>query len=48
MFMGAQGLVPLGLMEGDPLLIRAEQKLSTGPSGWWCSSTAPSSAIAAA
>ncbi len=27
MFMGAQGLVPLGLMEGDPLLIRAEQKL---------------------
>lgn len=27
MFMGAQGIVPLGLMEGDPLLIRAEQKL---------------------
>lgn len=27
MFMGAQGVVPLGLMEGDPLLIRAEQKL---------------------
>src|SRR3954447_15118009 len=27
MFMGAQGLGPLGLMEGDPLLIEAEQKL---------------------
>ncbi|WP_102224922.1 DeoR/GlpR family DNA-binding transcription regulator [Acidimangrovimonas sediminis] len=27
MFMGAQGLAPLGLMEGDPLLIQAEQKL---------------------
>jgi DeoR family transcriptional regulator, ulaG and ulaABCDEF operon transcriptional repressor len=27
MFMGAQGIVPHGLMEGDPLLIRAEQKL---------------------
>jgi DeoR family ulaG and ulaABCDEF operon transcriptional repressor len=27
MFMGAQGLGPLGLMEGDPLLIQAEQKL---------------------
>ncbi len=27
MFMGAQGLNPLGLMEGDPLLIQAEQKL---------------------
>ncbi|HET8725972.1 MAG TPA: DeoR/GlpR family DNA-binding transcription regulator, partial [Alphaproteobacteria bacterium] len=27
MFMGAQGLAPLGLMEVDPLLIRAEQKL---------------------
>ncbi|GLS33303.1 transcriptional regulator, DeoR family [Mesorhizobium albiziae] len=27
MFMGAQGLSPLGLMEGDPLLIQAEQKL---------------------
>ncbi len=26
-FMGAQGLGPLGLMEGDPLLIQAEQKL---------------------
>ena len=27
MFMGAQGLSPLGLMEADPLLIQAEQKL---------------------
>lgn len=27
MFMGAQGLGPLGVMEGDPLLIQAEQKL---------------------
>ena len=27
MFMGAQGLSPLGVMEGDPLLIQAEQKL---------------------
>jgi DeoR family ulaG and ulaABCDEF operon transcriptional repressor len=27
MFMGAQGLGPLGLMENDPLLIQAEQKL---------------------
>ncbi|WP_415921649.1 DeoR/GlpR family DNA-binding transcription regulator [Tateyamaria sp. SN6-1] len=27
MFMGAQGLGPLGLMEADPLLIHAEQKL---------------------
>ena len=27
MFMGAQGLGALGLMEGDPLLIQAEQKL---------------------
>ncbi len=27
MFMGAQGLGPLGLMEGDPLLIQAETKL---------------------
>jgi DeoR family ulaG and ulaABCDEF operon transcriptional repressor len=27
MFMGAQGLAPLGLMESDPLLIQAEQKL---------------------
>jgi DeoR family ulaG and ulaABCDEF operon transcriptional repressor len=27
MFMGAQGIAPIGLMEGDPLLIRAEQKL---------------------
>ncbi len=27
MFMGAQGLGPLGLMEQDPLLIQAEQKL---------------------
>jgi DeoR family ulaG and ulaABCDEF operon transcriptional repressor len=27
MFMGAQGLGPLGLMESDPLLIQAEQKL---------------------
>jgi DeoR family transcriptional regulator, ulaG and ulaABCDEF operon transcriptional repressor len=27
MFMGAQGLGPLGLMEGDPLLIQAERKL---------------------
>ncbi|QHQ35904.1 DeoR/GlpR family DNA-binding transcription regulator [Algicella marina] len=27
MFMGAQGIGPLGLMEGDPLLIQAEQKL---------------------
>ncbi|MFK8035829.1 MAG: DeoR/GlpR family DNA-binding transcription regulator [Hyphomicrobiales bacterium] len=27
MFMGAQGLCPLGLMEADPLLIQAEQKL---------------------
>lgn len=27
MFMGAAGLGPLGLMEGDPLLIQAEQKL---------------------
>jgi DeoR family transcriptional regulator, ulaG and ulaABCDEF operon transcriptional repressor len=27
MFMGAQGLGPLGLTEGDPLLIQAEQKL---------------------
>jgi len=27
MFMGAKGLGPLGLMEGDPLLIEAEQKL---------------------
>lgn len=27
MFMGAQGLGPVGLMEGDPLLIQAEQKL---------------------
>jgi DeoR family transcriptional regulator, ulaG and ulaABCDEF operon transcriptional repressor len=27
MFMGAQGMGPLGLMEGDPLLIQAEQKL---------------------
>jgi DeoR family ulaG and ulaABCDEF operon transcriptional repressor len=27
MFMGCRGLGPLGLMEGDPLLIRAEQKL---------------------
>ena len=27
MFMGAQGLSPIGLMEGDPLLIQAEQKL---------------------
>ncbi|BCH34321.1 DeoR family transcriptional regulator [Mesorhizobium sp. L-8-10] len=27
MFMGAQGLGPQGLMEGDPLLIQAEQKL---------------------
>ncbi len=27
MFMGAQGLAPLGLMEADPLLIQAEQKL---------------------
>ncbi len=27
MFMGAQGLGPLGLMEADPLLIQAEQKL---------------------
>jgi DeoR family ulaG and ulaABCDEF operon transcriptional repressor len=27
MFMGAQGIGPLGLMEGDPLLIQAEEKL---------------------
>ncbi len=27
MFMGAQGLGPLGVMEADPLLIQAEQKL---------------------
>jgi DeoR family ulaG and ulaABCDEF operon transcriptional repressor len=27
MFMGARGIGPLGLMEGDPLLIQAEQKL---------------------
>lgn len=27
MFMGCQGLGPLGLMEADPLLIRAEEKL---------------------
>ena len=27
MFMGAQGLGPLGLLEADPLLIQAEQKL---------------------
>ena len=27
MFMGAQGLGPIGLMEGDPLLIQAETKL---------------------
>ena len=27
MFMGAQGLGPLGLMESDPLLIQAEEKL---------------------
>jgi DeoR family transcriptional regulator, ulaG and ulaABCDEF operon transcriptional repressor len=27
MFIGAQGIGPLGLMEGDPLLIQAEQKL---------------------
>lgn len=27
MFMGAQGLSPIGLMEGDPLLIQAETKL---------------------
>ena len=27
MFMGAQGLGPLGLMEADPLIIQAEQKL---------------------
>ncbi|HET7413686.1 MAG TPA: DeoR/GlpR transcriptional regulator, partial [Pararhizobium sp.] len=27
MFIGAQGLGPLGLMEADPLLIQAEQKL---------------------
>ena len=27
MFMGCRGLSPLGLMEGDPLLIQAEQKL---------------------
>lgn len=27
MFMGARGLGPVGLMEGDPLLIQAEQKL---------------------
>ncbi|MDH3265270.1 MAG: DeoR/GlpR family DNA-binding transcription regulator [Paracoccaceae bacterium] len=27
MFMGAQGIGPLGLMEADPLLIQAEQKL---------------------
>ena len=27
MFMGCQGLGPLGLMEADPLLIQAEQKL---------------------
>lgn len=27
MFMGCRGLGPLGLMEGDPLLVQAEQKL---------------------
>lgn len=27
MFMGAQGLGPIGLMEADPLLVQAEQKL---------------------
>jgi DeoR family ulaG and ulaABCDEF operon transcriptional repressor len=27
MFMSAQGLSPMGVMEGDPLLIQAEQKL---------------------
>jgi len=27
MFMGAQGISPIGVMEGDPLLIQAEQKL---------------------
>ena len=27
MFMGAQAIAPVGLMEGDPLLIRAERKL---------------------
>ncbi|MCE6959826.1 DeoR/GlpR family DNA-binding transcription regulator [Cereibacter sphaeroides] len=27
MFMGCRGIAPLGLMEGDPLLIQAEQKL---------------------
>jgi DeoR family ulaG and ulaABCDEF operon transcriptional repressor len=27
MFMGAQGIGPIGLMEADPLLIQAEQKL---------------------
>ena len=27
MFMGAQGVGPRGLMEADPLLIQAEQKL---------------------
>lgn len=27
MFMGAQGVAPLGVMEADPLLIQAEQKL---------------------
>jgi DeoR family transcriptional regulator, ulaG and ulaABCDEF operon transcriptional repressor len=29
MFIGCQGLAPLGLMEADPLLIQAEQKLIT-------------------
>jgi DeoR family ulaG and ulaABCDEF operon transcriptional repressor len=27
MFMGAKGVGPLGVMEGDPLIIQAEQKL---------------------
>jgi DeoR family ulaG and ulaABCDEF operon transcriptional repressor len=27
MFMSARGISPLGVMEGDPLLIQAEQKL---------------------
>ena len=27
MFMGCRGLGPLGLMEGDPMLVQAEQKL---------------------
>ena len=48
MFMGAQGLGALGLMEADPLLIQAEQKLINQADELVVLSTPPSSSAARA